>query len=480
MRRSLRVFALSIVVPALLLSGVAGASISPTYTRLNLLAADSDYLYWSVDRFDPELGVSAVSRTCGANVYSLPGHSKPCLSGVNLADGSRLYSLFFLPASVLEENVTWSVAEPLKFHLEGTINTLGAPYTVHFVLQKGTDIVESPAAAQTAPGVWEGQISTGSPLSSKGVNILAIRVRTPAPAATIQLNLAGRSFLELPRAFPIRGVPDLVRDDTYSTQPTSLATATRSFTFNDAQWETRSFTGRTGPLREFSFDLAQKAEILMAWVEVFDSTFVQDIERGRPPNPQKIRQGAAIRLSRDGSEIDHSGFGNGVGGWGTEALAVLDLAPGPLTLTVDSANEDESQSMPFTVHVLEVRGERTLRSMRWKFTQTNSLRLPSVGVCPGAAEPIPATDEVRSIALDLDWDSAAVGIPAWTIRFDLPGVGSFPCGEAGTGDELRLTIPTEQVWYVGATPSQDSLHVSAYDTTFELQAEYVYSAPPAI
>lgn len=148
-------------------------------------------------------------------------------------------------------------------------------------------------------------------------------------------------------------------------------------------------------------------------------------------------------------------------------------------MTVDSANEDETQSIPFTVHVLEIRGERTLRTMRWKFMQVDSLRLPSVGVCPASAEPVPATDEVRSIGLDLDWSSAAVGVPAWTIRFDLPNVGSFPCGEAGTGDELRLTVPSEQVWYVGATPSQDSLHVSAYDTTFELQASYVYSALPA-
>jgi hypothetical protein len=480
MRRPRFLVALTVVLPALLLSGTAGAATSPQYDRLYLLGADTDYLYWGVDRFDPELGAGSVSRICGAAVYGIPDRSKPCLSGLVNTDGTRMFTLFFLPGSLLDESVTWSSAQPLRFHVEGAINTFGAPSTLHFIVQKGTDIVESPAATQTAPGVYEGEMSGGGPLTGNRVNFLGVRIRTSAPLAMITLDLAGKSYLQLPRAFSSRSVPDLVREDTYQPAPTSFASPTRALTFNDADWSVRSFTGTTGALRSFDLATTRKAEILMAWVEVFDTAFMQDIKQGREPDPNKVRQGAALRLMRGGDELDHSGNGNGIGGIGSEALSVLDLPAGPLTLQVDSANEDETQGIPFTVYVLEINGERTLRTLRWSFQQGPTLRVPSVGLCPRASEPVPATDEVRSLALDLDWQTEAPGIPAWTPAFDLPGVGAFPCGEAGTGDEVRLTVPAEQVWYVGATPAHDSLHVSDYDTTFQMTARYVYSAPPAV
>lgn len=94
--------------------------------------------------------------------------------------------------------------------------------------------------------------------------------------------------------------------------------------------------------------------------------------------------------------------------------------------------------------------------MRWRFLQDSSVRLPVVASCPAALEPLPQTDEVRSIALDLDWDSESP-TAAFTFRFDLPQVGSFPCSEAGAGDE----------------------YASAYDTTFEATARYTYTPPPA-
>ncbi len=477
MRRPPRFVALIVVLPALLLSGQPSSALpAPQSERLYLLSSDSDYLYWSADPADPELGVGTLSRVCGLN-YAMPD-AKPCLIGTDVATATRSYNLFFLPGTALDEKIAWTSATPLRFHLEGTVNTFGAPYTVRLVVQKSTGLTLSQPATQTTPGVWEGQVPAGSPLNIDEVNILGVRVTTQAPLATIELRLGGRSYLELPRPFAMQGVPDLGRADTHRPEPSSFQTATRTFGFNDRSWAVQSFTGQTGDLRTFSFDLPTKAEVFLAWVEVIDSSFVQSIRSGSP-DPKNLLQGASITLSRDGEEIDHSGVGTASGGIGTESLSVLDLAPGPLDMSVEFADTDAGRSTPFSLHVLEVRGERTLRTMRWRFMHNLSNRIPVTATCPGAWEPLPLTDEVRSVALDLDWDAVSP-LPNYTTRFTIPSVGDFPCSEAGTGDELRLTLPSaERVLYLGATPAYNSAHVSAYDTTFEMTARYTYTPPPA-
>lgn len=477
MRRPPRLFALIVVLPALLLSGTSSSAItSPRADKLYLLSSDAEYLYWSPDAADPELGVGTLSRMCGTNYIGVD--PKPCLMGINASNQTRTFNLSFMPAASLGEEITWSAGAPLRFHIEGNINTFGVPYTVQLVLQKGSTAIVSNAATQTAPGVWDGQISSGAPMNLSDVNLLVVRVTTQAPAAMVELRLGGRSYLELPRPFAMHGVPDLVRAETFRPEPSSFRTGTRTFAFNDRNWATQSFTGRTGAVREFPFTLPAKAEVLLAWVEVLDRSFAHTVRSGSP-DPQTALHGASVAVLRDGEEIDHSGGGAGAAGIGTEALAALDVAPGPLTLTVTSANKDEGQSVPFAVHVLEVRGERTLQMMRWRFMQGQSSRLVATATCPRYFEPVPATDEVRSVALDLDWDSVSP-LPKYTLQFDLPGIGSFPCGEAGIGDELRFTFPAaERVSYVGAVAAYDSIHATAHDTVFEMTARYIYSAPPA-
>jgi hypothetical protein len=462
----------------LLFGNVAGAAVTPQYDRIYLLSSDADYLYWSVDRFDPELGLSSTSRPCGLN-YLVPGRAKPCLVGVNAAEGARTYNLFFLPGSALDEKVTWSAASPLKFHIEADVNTGGVPFTLQLVLQKTGTLVLSDPVTQTSPGVWEGQMTSGSPLNVGEVNLIGIRVTSQGPAALIDMRLAGRSYVELPRAFAAHSVPDMVREDSYSPEPTSYTTKTRSFTFNDAKWATQSFTGNTTATQTFDFSIGQKAEALLVWAELYDSTFVQDVKDLRQPDPRKLPQGISLSLSRGGEVIKTSGScGTTCAGWGTRSLATMDLAAGPLSLAV-IPQQSGDQSLPYTVHVLEVRGDRTLRTMRWLFMNGTSSRSPAAAVCPSSNEPVPATDKVKSVALDLDWNSEAVGNAAFTWRFDMP-YGGYPCSEGGTGDEIRLTIPpAERVWHVGATPSYGSTYFSVHDTTFEATARYTYSAPAA-
>ncbi|MGH2710077.1 MAG: hypothetical protein ACRDH9_02600 [Actinomycetota bacterium] len=468
-----------VILAALILSGAASsASGQPQSDRLYLMSADTDYLYWTADASDPELAVGSISRMCGTN-YVVPTQARPCLIG-NLTDpNTRNFNLYFLPASTLDEKVTWSGSAPLRFHMEGTVNTFGVPYTVQLVLQKPAALIVSDAATQTAPGVWEGQLTSGAPLNTADVNNIGVRVTTQAPVALIDLRLGGRSYVQLQRPFAVHGVPDLLREDTYSPQPTTYSTATRSFAFNDANWETRSFSGDTTAPKTIDFSTTQKSEVLIAWIELYESGTIQDVKHARQPDQEKAAQGIGLLLSRDGTVIDHSG-GNGAGvvGSGTAAVSALDLSSGPLSLVIDPASDGADRAMPYTVHVLEVRGDRTLRAMHWLFHGATAARTPAVASCPVNNQPVPATDKVKSIDLDLDWD-AATPLSDWTFRFDMP-YGIYPCSEAGTGDQLRLTLPSaERIFWVGATPAYHSDFVSAYDTTFEITARFTYSPPPA-
>ncbi len=482
MRRPPRLIALTVVVPVLLLSGSpSSGAVAPQSDRLYLLGADTDYLYWSPDPLDSELGLGSVSRTCGLNYTGVD--AKPCVVGIDPGSSLRTHSLFFLPGAALDQPVTWSTAAPLRFRLEGAFNTFGVAYTVHVILQKGRTQVLSAPATETAPGVWEGQITSGGPLAPAGVNQLGVRVITEAPVAGIDLRLGGKSYVQLPGPFAMHGTADLMRADTFRPEPNILQTGTRTFGFNDRNWALQSFTGTTGPVREFSIDVPAKPEVFLAWVEARDHTFTQSVGSASP-DPQALLQGASVKLFRDGKLIGHSysptGGDGPTGGLGTAALAVLDLAPGPLTLAVNSARDDEGQGIPFSLHVLEVRGERTLRMMRWQFMHVRSARLLATAVCPNRLEPVPATDEVRSLALDLDWESASP-LPKYTVAFEIADVGEYQCGQVGTGDELRLTLPpAERVSMVGAAPAYGSIHLTAYDTMFEMTARYTYSpVPPA-
>lgn len=472
-----RAFALILAVALGVLSSGNASAAPPAYDRLYLMSSDADYLYWSVDRFDPELGVSSISRSCGL-YYFVPGRAKPCLVGINTAEANRTFNLYFLPGSALDEKVTWSGAAPLRFHIEGSVFTGGVPYTVQLVLQKTGGLVVSENATETTPGVWEGAISGGAPMNTNDVIAIGVRVTTQAAFALVDLRLAGRTYLQLPGAFGAHSIPDMQREDTYAPQPNSYSTGTRAFTFNDASWATRSFTGDTTATKTFDFSIDKKAEILLIWAEAYDSAFVQDVKHLRQPDPRKLPQGISLSLARGAEEIENSGScGTTCAGWGVRSLALTDLAAGPLSLTVRPVVEGD-QSLPYTVHVLEVWGDRTLRTMRWLFMNGTSSRTPAAATCPANNEPVPASDKVKSVALDLDWDTETLGNVAWTPRFDMP-YGGYPCSEGGTGDELRLTIPpAERVWWVGATPSYGSTFVSTYDTSFQMTARYTYSAPP--
>jgi hypothetical protein len=475
-------FAAAVLAVGLVIALTGPASAAPTYQRLYFMGAETDYLYWSTDPADPELTTQTITRTCGAGtVWGIQGVSKPCLRGIN-PGGAYTYNTYFLPASSFDQPVSWDAANPIRFHLELTVDSL-LPYTVHLTVQKGTGVFESPAATQVAPGVWEGTLTNGAPIDPNQANLMGIRVRTQSERVTVSLKVRGASYIQLPQPVPARSVSDLHAQDTYQPSPSSFATAQRSFTFNDDAWSVRSFEGtiRDGSSSGFGFDLERDAEFVLAWVEAYDSPFTDDVLDGRSADVRKLTDSMTMELLSNGEVLETGGNPTG-GQRGMDSLGVLDVPASQVELRVKST--PRTQGYPFKAYVLTVHGARTLRSMRWAFTENGGIdalqghRGPAAAVCPAAVEPVPVTGEVTTYSADLDWESHGVPPPRYTVRFDLPGVGSFPCSEAGTGDQVRFTIPGKRMGYVGATPAYDAMFYPPWDVVYRMEIRYTYTPPP--
>ena len=443
--------------------------------RIYLMAAETDYTYWSVDRGDPELSVGSIVQHCGTTEsWRYWQRQKPCFGGGAATSTERSYGIFFMPGTLFETAPTWSAQDPLRFHFELGVDAL-ATYTVHFVIQSGTSLSVSPAATQVAPGVFEGTMGSGGPLDLSRVNFLGVRVTTSSPRAILDLKLRGASWVDLPQPVGAKAVTDLRAEDTYQPQPTTYASDTRTMTFNDADWSSWSFTGDTNQVRTFDLELARDAVALVGWVEAFSSPFVHDVVRRLDPDARKLTDGVGLRVLREGEEIaDAPGPYFGVG---TVSLAANAVDAGPLTLEVPLIKRGD-EPLQYRVHLVAVHGARTLDSMRWLGHTQYMFRVPMAASCPGATQPLPVMPEVRSFLVDLDWDTEAPGLAAWTLSFGLPGVGDFPCGEEAGGDWVRFTLPGEDVWYVGPTAAKHGQFASAFDTAFEFEVRYTYSPPP--
>lgn len=450
-----------------------------THSRIYLLGADTDYLYWSVDPLDPELGLSPIVRTCQiGQPQGIPGMSKPCLSGP--AEGG-IHSMFFLPATLFDQPLKWSAAEPLRFHLALHVNA-ALPYTVRLFLWKSeqpTSVISEPAT-EIAPDVWEGTLTTGSSLSSEEGGFFGIRINTSSPRVTMELQARGASWIDLPRPIAARPVPQLLAESTYAPGPSSFQTDQRAIRFNDDQWEAWSFQGDLSEARTFDVELERDAEFVLAWAEAYDTPFLHDVIRGRPPDDRKLTEAPAVSLIRDGEEL---ALGANHFGWvrGMDSVALIDVSGGPLTLRVEQELGDATY--PYSAHVLAVYGARTVRTMRWRFALdapgVESFRVGGAANCFVGTEPTPTTSEVTTMEAELSWDTVGVGAYRWTIPSDWPNGANFPCGEGGTGNRVRFTLPGAHIWAFSAVPASDAAFVSFQDTIFEMEVRYAYTPPPA-
>lgn len=460
---------MALLVPALP-ARAADPAPPPKHDRIYLLGTEEDFLYWSVDRHDPELGSARVERSCSsARPKGTPGF-KPC-------------SFFFLPATHLYEPAAWNASVPLRFHLALEVETPGA-FTVHLNVRGA----ESPAAVQVAPGIWEGTLTAGSPLPASTWSTMSVVVKRDVPHATISLRAAGASYIDLPQLVPSTGVPALLAQ---SPGPKggglrTFETELRSFTFLDDEYRVTALQGDLMQTRTFDITVDSDALFVLAWVELFRTPFAHDVVRGRDPDSRKLTDSARADLLRDGALVAR-GTNPGLYGLGTETVLAMDVPAGPLSLQI-TPNEvfptDFQQGSPYRAFVLSVHGDRTLSAMRWtsmfaEYPGLGPTQAPFFARCPGTPpEVVPMTAEVTSVSFDMDVDSVSPLDPNWTLGFLLPPNSWFLCGEVSTGDSLRHTFPFTGIHRVGAMVAQDTTYTEWRDTVFEFEARYAYTPPP--
>jgi hypothetical protein len=453
----------------------AGASASPA-TRLYLLESSGRDGYWSVDPTDPELSAATLYRTCG-NARP-PGEIDTCGQYLDAVSGMHEFTVTFAPAAHLVD-LGGTQPDHVRFRFRLDVDAAAAPFTVHGVITEDLDDTVSAAATEVSPGVWEGTVADKTPLRGT-YNTLGLKIRTAAPGVSLTLGAAGQSWFELAQPIDARGVPELRAADAAPSVATYQG-AGRTLWFSDDRWSAASFTGDLTQARIFTFDLAEPATSVIAWVETYDTPLLFDVASGRDPDPREYENSPGLRLSQGGVLLA-VGTNGGITGRGQDAVAALDVAPGELQLEVSPSSWDPDQSgqeLPYELQVVAVHGDRTLQSMRWRFSTGDSSRLPLVAACPYGLEPVPVPSTVASFMVDLDWTTFAQPMPDFTLNYDLPTYGLLPCGELNASDRVRFTLPpASAVWMLGPTGTRHSTYVSWQDTVFEMQVDYTY-LPPA-
>lgn len=460
---------LALTVAVLAVAAGLPAAADAGGTRLYLTSNDGQYQYWTTDPADRDLGVATARYRCPG-----PPGERVCSAGA----GSRFYTVFE-PAALIDGPVTWSAADPVRFHFELTVDT-PEPYTVHAAFLDGLQFATSPAATEVSPGVWEGAITErGRWDPNKRGSLIYIFVRGPQQQVpiNIDLKLAGHSWLELPDPVPARAVPELLRTSPDAAAPATYATPARTFWFNDDQWEVTTFDGSLSSPASFDITLPRTAETILAWVEAYDAPFTHHAARQGQVDAARLTDTPILRLKRNGAEIGAGYAQYNQRGRGNNALATTRVPAGTVTLEVSQYDGTPSQGQTYRAYVLALYGTRTLQRMRWSYEPAIAEPFiparASAGTCVNPTEPVPTTAAVTTFDVDIDWDTAGLPTAGYTVGYE----PSY-CGERGIGDTVRFTVPGERVWLFTATPSRAATFVGYRDTVFTMDVRYSYA--PAV
>ena len=440
------------------------------YDKAYLLADTGDYLWWSVDPADEGADLRLVERRCPELPWG-PG-SKPCLIGA-AGPETRTYSLWFHQRARVDEPITWSAANPLKFRFALVVDPPVPDPVVRMTYTNDSAFLLSAPATQVTPGVWEGTMTEPGALLPGERGQLGLRVSyTGAGAAMLRLRTDGSSWVAIPQAVAARPLRELQHASPDAPAPQSLQTERKTFRFNDANWELHTFTGDLAQTRTFTASLTQPAAAVFGWVETGRGPGVQQLVRGGQPDTSPSGPYSRTQIVMDGAMLAR-GAGSDVMG---DTATAMDVPAGLLDLVVETTGDAGSDT--YKAYVLAVYGERTLQSFRTKFSiPSATVRTPVTATCPGTREAIPLTSAVSAFRIELDWDSILPN-QRWVPRFSTPE-GDYPCGEVGTGDALTLVNMPQGAFWFAATPSKDSLMASQGDTVIDAQIRLWYQPPPA-
>lgn len=472
MRRTVFLLAIGLLSPQLVTSSTA---LAVTASRINFLAADTGYLYWSPDASDPELTEPSVTRTCGIPpTYSTPD-AAPCLTGIEATTGFFTHTLFFTPAALLDEPLAWLPPDLPRFRI-AVSSALAIPSTVHLVIQNGTAQLESSAAVEVSPGVFEGVMPESTPLDRTKTLQFGVRVRTRASRFGFTVTTGGASFIDFAAPVAMRSVPELLA--AVPAASGSLETPQRRFDLNDGEHSLHRFPGDLVTTRRFSIQLETPTPVVYAWVESFVDPFIADTVRSGEPDVRRLRDTPVISLFHNGERITGGANSAGIKGRGMDTVAAVGLGSGLLTLEVGPSTSSVGGS--YVAYILTA-GERTISRIRWQASPVDNEpyvtnRMPGLAICPAAGEVIPVTSSVTTFNLDVDWETVnPMPGERWTLRYTLPDVGTYGCGEAGMGDHVRFTMPQRsRVWWVGAVPPRDTMMISLRMTTFTYDVRLAY------
>ena len=445
---------LSLVVILLMAASQSAAGASPDAAaakRLYLLASDAGYPYWSVDRTDPELDSGPVFHTSGPTFG---------------ASTERFSQITFPPASLFAAPVQFGPDAPLRFHVALDVTAAG-PYSVILALQKEGKEIRSAPATQIAPGVFEGVLTSAGSLGGSSFDMFVVRVTSMSPVHRLELQTGGASWIELAQPAPAWSVPQLLARSPRPDTPRTYASATRTVTLNDDDWQVRTFSGTLDAARTFTFDDPRPAAAVMAWVDLPDTPPLSEPLNGRTPEGRGFTDAPTVQIKLDGGQLD----------LGQRSATAAAVPGGAFEVKVDRAAY--AQGSPYTLHVMSVYGQRSLSQMRWRFPASPAVFTAMGGNC-GSMQGVPTTAAVTTFAVDVDAASAnPTSRDAWSPAYALPGVGEAPCGEAERGSEVRITATGyDHRWRIGATPARRNIPVvTVADTMLELEIRWAYSPP---
>ena len=464
---------LSIALLFLVIGSALPARAAPIHQRLYFGESQEGYLYWTVDPTDPYLPADRVTRQCGVGDDNItPDQYQICNGGTQ---GGRVWQLNFYPGALIHEPVTWDQAAPLRFHFDLGVEPLTpSPYTVHLAYTDGPTNIESAAATQVSPGVYEGELTVPGMIdmsNQKRLSVFSVRVRSEERGVDLDLGLKESSWIELPRPVDASALPELVAASPTSTEHVEVGE--RSFEFNDDRWDVVSF-GTDQPLRgagSFEIQIPERADVIV-WIDSYRGPYVDNLARGGEPEDPRALWHPQAQLKRDGVQI---------GSYIYEAVGAVGLAPGAVTVNVNQPLWG-TDGNPYSLHALLLYGPRTLSAMEWTYANEGpaavSGRVSGTGSCGSMLEPVPISSEVTSYRVGLEWDSSNP-LSKWSPSF-MSALGSTQCASPGLGKEVVLVAPGERLGYVGAAVAQDAAFFSYNDTVFDMRVDYTHTPIPIV
>lgn len=438
-----------LVVSAAVLA-LAPAAHAATTDRLYLLAAPGNTAYYSSDPFDADGSAATFEQRCDQFLNPSP---------------TRLCQSTHTPIAELDRPLSWSPERPLRFHAELEILDAADDAVVTFFMQQGGTQFETPPAAQIAPGVWEASLaSPARTLSAASIASIGVRVRATGPTVGLTLRTRGRSWVDLPEPVEARSVAEMEAAEPAPAAPSTFATNGRAFEFNDRAWSSESFAGDTTQARAFSADVREDATAVYAWVEHDVGPAVHALASGRSPDPRWNTDFPSLTVTANGAP---AGDGSGT------TRALRDVRAGT-KLVLDVSRSPQSQGKPYTVHVVAVHGERTLRTMRWRSSPGYAVKAPLLAACPTAFDPVVLPAGASTLLVTVD-ESTPKPTDGWALAYDIPGFGAVVCGTGTTDRSHRYVLPrASRTLFFDGRPAGTMPTVSVYDTVLHYEARLTY------